>query len=116
MSTVFNRTRVSESALFNPCDTTEKVKDFPAIKERREAGCLAVEMECASMIAVARYRKIPFIQFLYGADNLSSDTWEIRDLAQYGLNEAEKYMALAFECGLEMMKHAQIKSQDRGGM
>ena len=89
---------------------------LPAIKERREAGCLAVEMECASMIAAARYRKIPFIQFLYGADNLSSNTWEIRDLAQYGLNEAEKYMALAFECGLEMMKHAQIKSQDRGGM
>ena len=31
MSTVFNRTRVSEPALFTPCDTTEKVKDFPAV-------------------------------------------------------------------------------------
>ena len=54
------------------------------------------------MLAVAKYRHIPFIQFLYGADNLSSDTWEIRDLNLYGLNSAEKYMVLAFECGLAM--------------
>ena len=71
-----------------------------AIQERRQEGCLTVEMECASMLAVSKYRHIPFIQFLYGADNLSSDTWEIRDLSLYGLNNAEKYMVLAFECGL----------------
>ena len=74
----------------------------PGIQERRQEGCLVVEMECASMMAAAKYRQIPFIQFLYGADNLSSDTWEIRDLSQYGLNNAEKYMALAFECGLAL--------------
>ena len=74
----------------------------PGIQERRQEGCLVVEMECASMMAAAKYRQIPFIQFLYGADNLSSDTWEIRDLSQYGLSNAEKYMALAFECGLAL--------------
>lgn len=73
---------------------------LPLIQERRENGCLVAEMECASMLAVSQYRQIPFIQFLYGADNLSSDTWEIRDLALYGLTNAEKYMVLAFECGL----------------
>lgn len=75
---------------------------LPLIQERRENGCLVAEMECASMLAVSQYRQIPFIQFLYGADNLSSDTWEIRDLALYGLTNAEKYMVLAFECGLAM--------------
>ena len=45
-----------------------------AIEERRQEGCVAVEMECASMLAVSKYRHIPFIQFLYGADNLSSVT------------------------------------------
>lgn len=74
----------------------------PVIRERREDGCLAVEMECASMIAAARYRGIPFLQFLYGADDLSSQTWDIRDLAQYGGSETEKYMALGFECGLAL--------------
>lgn len=75
---------------------------IPAIYERRQEGCLAVEMECASMLAVSQYRRIPFIQFLYGADNLSSDKWEIRDLESYGFTNAEKYMLLAFECGLSM--------------
>lgn len=75
---------------------------LPAIKERREEGCLVVEMECASMLAVSRYRNIPFIQFLYGADNLSSDNWDIRDLSLHGLTHAEKYMLLAFECGLAL--------------
>lgn len=54
------------------------------------------------MLAVSKYRHIPFIQFLYGADSLGSDTWEIRDLALHGLTNAEKYMALAFECGLAL--------------
>lgn len=72
----------------------------PMIQERRQEGCLVVEMECASMLAAAKYRQIAFIQFLYGADNLSSDTWEIRDLELYGLSDAEKYMVLALECGV----------------
>ena len=75
---------------------------LPLIQERRQEGCLVVEMECASMLAVAKYRHILFIQFLYGADNLSSDTWEIRDLCLYGLSNAEKFMVLAFECGLAL--------------
>ena len=75
---------------------------IPLIQERRQGGCLVVEMECASMLAAAKYRRIPFIQFLYGADTLSSETWEIRDLNLYGLSNAEKYMVLAFECGLAM--------------
>lgn len=73
-----------------------------AINERQKEGCIATEMECASMLAVSKYRNIPFIQFLYGADNLSSDKWEIRDLETYGLSDAEKYMIIAFECGLAM--------------
>ncbi len=45
------------------------------------------------MLAISKYRHIPFIQFLYGADNLSSDTWEIRNLMSYGFNNAEIYGA-----------------------
>ncbi len=76
---------------------------IPLIKERKQEGCIAADMECAAMLAVSQYRKIPFIQFLYGADDLSSDTWDIRDLALHGLTNAEKYMLLAFECGLAML-------------
>lgn len=84
--------------------TTDAIyrETVPAISERKKEGCLAVEMECASMLAAARYRQIPFLPFLYGADSLSSDTWEIRDLNTYGMSNAEKYMVLAFECGLAL--------------
>ncbi len=59
-------------------------------------------MECASMLAVSKYRNIPFIQFLFGADNLSTDTWDKRDLETAGLSDTEKYMILAFECGIAL--------------
>ena len=68
------------------------------IAERKKAGCLCVEMECAAALAVTQFRDIPFAQFLYGADNLDSSEWEPRDLTEYGLSNAEKYLALAFEC------------------
>lgn len=84
--------------------TTDAIyrETISAVKERREEGCLAVEMECASMLAVSKYRRIPFIQFLYGADSLSSSQWDMRDLALHGLTNAEKYMLLAFECCLAL--------------
>ena len=54
------------------------------------------------MLAVSKYRNIHFIQFLFGADNLSTDTWDKRDLETAGLSDTEKYMILAFECGIAL--------------
>lgn len=92
--TIFQQTKISEPALFSPSDAIYQ-ETLSAIRERREEGCIAVEMECDSMLAAAKCRHIPFIQFLYGADNLGSDTWEIRNLNLYGLTNAERYMVLA---------------------
>ena len=71
-----------------------------AVRERKMQGCIAVEMECSASLAVAKFRKIPIIQFFYGADNLDSDQWEIRDLTDYGLSFRDKYMTIALECGI----------------
>ena len=72
------------------------------IEERKACGCIAVEMECAAALAVTQFRKIPFVQFLFGADNLDASKWEPRDLTEYGLSCAEKYLALAFECAISL--------------
>ena len=40
--------------------------------------------------------------YILAPDDLSSEIWDIRDLASYGLSNAEKYMVLAFECGLAL--------------
>jgi len=45
---------------------------------RRAAGCLTVEMEAASMFAVAQFRGVPLGQILYGGDNLDAARWERR--------------------------------------
>ncbi len=73
-----------------------------AIADRKAQGCIAVEMEFAAAAAVTEFRNIPFVQFLYGEDNLDSREWEPRGLLCPDLSRVEKYMALAFECGLAL--------------
>jgi uridine phosphorylase len=45
---------------------------------RREEGCLTVEMEAASFLAVAEFRGVDFGQVLYGGDDLSGPEWDNR--------------------------------------
>ncbi|HIV63173.1 MAG TPA: nucleoside phosphorylase [Firmicutes bacterium] len=72
------------------------------IAKRKEQGCLGVEMECAAATAVAKFRNIPFLQFLFGADNLDCAEYDMRDLTLYGRNAGGVYMTLAFECGIRL--------------
>lgn len=83
--------------------TTDAIyRETPSVIEERKAqGCIAVEMECSASLAIARFRKIPIIQFFYGADNLDSDKWEPRDLTDYGISNSNKYMTIALECGVD---------------
>ena len=48
------------------------------IVQRKEEGCLTVEMEAAGMMAVAQFRNVAFGQILYGGDTLSGDEWDNR--------------------------------------
>ena len=45
---------------------------------RRQEGCVTVEMEAASFLAVAEFRSVPFGQVLYGGDDLSGAEWDHR--------------------------------------
>lgn len=82
--------------------TTDAVyRETPkALKERREQGCLAVEMELSAALAVAQFRDVRLLPFLYGADNLDSEEWECRDLKEYGFSGLHKYFGLALECSV----------------
>jgi len=48
------------------------------IAKRRREGCLAVEMEAASMMAVAEFRGVAFGQILCAGDDLSGSEWDNR--------------------------------------
>jgi uridine phosphorylase len=49
------------------------------INARRAEGCLTVEMEAASLMAVAQFRDVVLGQILYGGDDLSGTEWDNRD-------------------------------------
>jgi uridine phosphorylase len=53
-------------------ETREKVK------MRRDEGCVTVEMEAASLFAVARFRNVTLGQILYGGDDVSGEEWDSR--------------------------------------
>ena len=68
------------------------------VLKRKEQGCLCVEMECASMAAVAQFRNKEVFQFFYAADNLDSHTWDPRSLENDArLDEKEKIIYLVLE-------------------
>ena len=48
------------------------------IARRKKEACLTVEMESASLMAVAQFRKVIFGQALYGGDDLSGAEWDNR--------------------------------------
>lgn len=49
------------------------------ISRRVDEGCLAVEMEAAAFIAVARFRGVRLGQLLYAGDSVAGAEWDERD-------------------------------------
>ena len=48
------------------------------IANRVDEGCIAVEMEAAGLMAVAKFRDVLFGQVLYSGDDLSGNEWDHR--------------------------------------
>jgi uridine phosphorylase len=48
------------------------------IDRRKSEGCITVEMECAAMLAVARFRGVVFGQYLGAGDDVSGEFWDPR--------------------------------------
>ena len=65
------------------------------VNKRLSQGCAVVEMECASMAAVAEFRSVDFAQFLWAADSLSGEKWDKRNLSELGMGANELYMEAA---------------------
>ncbi len=69
---------------------------------RKKAGCITVEMECASIMALAAFRNIDIYQFLYTADNLDCEKWEPRLLGNMPDNLREQYVRIALEVAIRL--------------
>lgn len=65
---------------------------------RKAAGCICVDMECASVAAVARFRRKEALHFFYAADNLDAEEWDERSLSNFAnLEEKDRIAMIALE-------------------
>ena len=67
------------------------------MEKRRADGCIAVDMECASAMAVAQFRGVPVYQFLYAEDSLGGGAWDPRTMGKMPRSDHEKYLRIALE-------------------
>lgn len=67
------------------------------IIRRRAEGCLTVEMEAASLFAVARFRGVILGQMLYGGDDVGGEEWDMRDWIEGAASVREKLFWLAVD-------------------
>ncbi len=80
--------------------TTDAIYRETAAKmaKRKEQGCIAVDMESASALAVCKFRDVKFGQFFYTEDVLTEDNWDGRGLSGGVKDQAERLFGLALEC------------------
>lgn len=80
--------------------TTDAIYRETAVKmaKRKEQGCIAVDMESASALAVCQFRGVKFGQFFYTEDVLTEDNWDGRGLSGGVKDQADRLFGLALEC------------------
>ncbi len=71
------------------------------VRRRVEEGCLTVEMEASALMAVAKFRNIPFGQILSAGDDVSGSEWDIRYHPETK-NFREKFFWVAVDCLLNL--------------
>ena len=67
------------------------------MEKRKADGCIAVDMECASAMAVAQFRGAEVYEFFYAEDSLDGDAWDPRTLGAVPASDYEKYLRVALE-------------------
>ena len=69
---------------------------------RKAEGCAVVEMECASVMAVGQFRKVPVYQFLYAADCLDAAQWDKRFLGNMPEDMRERILTVALNVAAKL--------------
>jgi len=71
------------------------------VKKRLCEGCLTVEMEASALMAVAKFRNIPFGQILSAGDDVSGKEWDVRYHPETK-NFREKIFWIAVDCLIDL--------------
>lgn len=69
---------------------------------RKAEGCAVVEMECASVMAVGQFRRVPVYQFLYASDCLDAAQWDKRILGSMPEDMRERILTVALNVSAQL--------------
>ena len=72
------------------------------VEKRKADGCIAVDMECASAMAVGWFRGAEVYQFLYAEDSLDGEAWDARTWGAVPASDYEKYLRVALEAAARL--------------
>ena len=72
------------------------------VEEMLSKGCISVEMECASIAAMAEFRGYNFAQFLYTSDSLADSTYQIGNITNPDVTGQEIALHLALELATKL--------------
>lgn len=73
------------------------------MEARRAEGCIAVDMECASVMAAGQFRGAEIYQFLYADDCLDGEAWDPRTLGARPDSMHAEYLRLALEIAVRLL-------------
>ena len=66
------------------------------VEERKQQGCIAVEMEVSAVQAFANLRGLHLYTFLYGADSLDTTKWDKRILGNFPVEKRVSFFHVAY--------------------
>lgn len=72
------------------------------VKAMTECGCQVVEMECASVMAMAQKRNLKAYYFLYSDDTLDGDKWDLKTLKEDRSLILKECLRIALEVAYEI--------------
>lgn len=73
------------------------------VNRRKSQGCICVDMECSAIAALAEFREKDVFHFFYAADNLDSEEWDVRSLAnESNILEKDRIATIAMELALSI--------------
>lgn len=69
---------------------------------RKNEGCLAVDMECSAIAAVSKFRNVEFYQYLYAEDTLDGVKWDSRTMGKVEESAFQVYLKTALEIAVRI--------------
>ena len=79
------------------------------VAQRRDEGCIVVDMEVSALLAVGRFRRVQVGALLYAADDVSGEVWDSRDWTK-AVADRQRVFDLSAAAAIALAKGAEERT------